>query len=445
MRALPPNGLHEQYMRSGRLFFRSNLREGGYAGFLSPRVHVRRMSGPKGIVVGALALIVVVLIISRFRLFEGKVGSNHSGAPNEHSSHKRGFWSFFDDLKRAGAKRIPPIAQQLQEAVKSGGHAEIARAFHEAIYDSFSKRSEAISAIEPFLADSDPFVRYSAGQALLTVGDLDGVPALLKLVQANSTIDEEGMDLRVQAAELLGQYRVADSAADIAKLYSETKNGDLLSALSKLGVAAAEEKSFPFAGGDPAISEYAMIGETRFLPKMQSLFASTTNPELKNATAWSLAKLTGDQTYITYLAQAAQAAIDARPKGEMRSDPSSHALRDLGSIESPVAVNTLQQALQSQNPVAVQYAVVNLIFNQSTNLEAATQVVLRELDGSQHMLGTDLMLNIAIKLDDPRIAAAGKAFDQRSGDNSWRLYSTQRRQWPIFNWIDSYVTTMNRK
>jgi hypothetical protein len=49
------------------------------------------------------------------------------------------------------------------------------------------------------------------------------------------------------------------------------------------------------------------------------------------------------------------------------------------------------------------------------------------------------MLNIASKLDDPEIRAAGEAFDQRSGDRSWKLYAVERRQWPIYNWIDEYV------
>ena len=90
------------------------------------------------------------------------------------------------------------------------------------------------------------------------------------------------------------------------------------------------------------------------------------------------------------------------------------------------------------------YTPVNLLFNQPGGSEKAKQVVLRELRGEQRKLGTELLLNVASKLDDPEVRAAGEAFDQRSGDRSWKLYAVVRRQWPIYNWIDDYVVTLNQ-
>jgi hypothetical protein len=71
--------------------------------------------------------------------------------------------------------------------------------------------------------------------------------------------------------------------------------------------------------------------------------------------------------------------------------------------------------------------------------------VLRELRGEQRILGTELMLNIAAQLDDSGIRAAGEAFDQRTGENSWKLYAVERKQWPIYNWIDDYVVVLNKR
>jgi hypothetical protein len=55
------------------------------------------------------------------------------------------------------------------------------------------------------------------------------------------------------------------------------------------------------------------------------------------------------------------------------------------------------------------------------------------------------MLNIAAQLDDSGIRAAGEAFDQRTGENSWKLYAVERKQWPIYNWIDDYVVVLNKR
>ena len=42
------------------------------------------------------------------------------------------------------------------------------------------------------------------------------------------------------------------------------------------------------------------------------------------------------------------------------------------------------------------------------------------------------------------VRGAGEVFDQRSGDRSWKIYSVERRQWPIYNWIDDYVVVLNQ-
>ncbi len=98
--------------------------------------------------------------------------------------------------------------------------------------------------------------------------------------------------------------------------------------------------------------------------------------------------------------------------------------------------------MESRNPVAVQYSVVNSLFNQTAGVVQAKRVVLRELRGEQQKLGRELLLEIAAKLDDSEVSAAGRSFDQRTGEHSWHYYAVERKDWPIYNWIDDYVVDL---
>ncbi len=348
-----------------------------------------------------------------------------------------------DSMKNAGIQETLAIVEQLKQAVASKDHGEIVRAFHEAIYGRAQKMSEALPAVRAYLTDADPFVRLTAARTLYTAGDRGGYETLHGMVAAEASIPDGKQDSRVEAARVLAKFREDRAANDIVVLYSKVKDGELLTSLATLGVRAPEAKQFPFVASDLAIAEYAMIGASDFLPKIAAMFQQTTDPDVKNAAAWAMARF-GKEDYANYLAQMAQAAIEANPKFSEKHDNSTAALRYLGSLETPVANEVLERALVSNNPVAVQYAVVNLVFNRAEASDKAKQVVLRELRGDQKKLGIELMLNIASKLDDPEIRAAGEAFDQRSGNGSWKLYTTERKQWPIYNWIDDYVVVLKK-
>jgi len=361
----------------------------------------------------------------------------------QQSAMRRFLATFTDGMKKAGIPVAPAVAEELRKAVATKDHGEISRAFHEAIYGRWQKAAEALPAVRIYLSDPDSFVQYTAARTLYTAGDRSGFQTLLQMVAANEPISEAKQDLRVQAARLLAKFREHAAAGIIVELYSKTKNGELLIGLATLGVRASEASKWPFIASDLAVTNYGKTGAIEFVSQLRSTFASTSDPELKNASAWTLARLTGEQAYVNYLVQTVQTAINANPRnGELRFDDSAAALRYLGSLQSPVAKQVLERALDSNNPVAVQYAVVNLLFNQPNGSDKAKQVVLRELRGEQSKLGTELMLNVAAQIDDPEIRAAGEAFDQRSGDRSWNLYAVKRRQWPIYNWIDDYVVAL---
>lgn len=213
---------------------------------------------------------------------------------------KRGFESIFEGMKKAGAREVPPIAKQLRDAVRSGDHAAIILAFHEGIYDPFNKMNEAIPAIKEFLSHQDPFVRYSAAQALCRAGDRSGVPILIEMVEVKDAIPEGEQDLRVQSAQVLAKFREFDAAGSIANLYTRTKEGELLTALATLGTRASEASEWPFVASDLAVTNYGKTAAIEFLPQLRSAFGSTSDSELKNASAWTLARITGEQAYVNY-------------------------------------------------------------------------------------------------------------------------------------------------
>ena len=363
----------------------------------------------------------------------------------QQNAMRRFLATFTDGMKKAGIPVAPAVGERLREAVATKDHGEISRAFHEAIYGRWQKMAEALPAVRIYLSDPDPFVQYTAARTLYTAGDRSGFQMLLQMVAAKDAIPEGNQDLRVEAARMLAMFREKKAIGEIVKLYSSTSGSGLLSALSTLGgqEIVSELEKQGFYANKFSIVRYGILQIQSFTPQIAATFQQTSNAELKNATAWALAR-TSDENYTNYLAEAAQPAIDANPKGSQKFDESTAALRYLGSVQSPIAKQVLERALDSNNPVAVQYAVVNLLFNQPGGSEKAKQVVLRELRGEQRKLGTELLLNVASKLQDPEIRGAGEAFDQRSGDRSWKIYSVERRQWPIYNWIDDYVVVLNQ-
>jgi HEAT repeat protein len=348
--------------------------------------------------------------------------------------------AFTEGMKKAGIQVAPSIAEQLRQAVATNNHTEIVRAFHEAIYGRGQKMAEVLPVVREYLSATDPFIQYTAARTLYTAGDRSGFETLLRMVSSRDTIPEGKQDLRVEAARELAKFREKEAVGSIVELYRTTAGGGLLSALSTLGgqEIVSELQRQSFYANKFSIVRYGILEIQTFVPQIAATFQQTTDLELKNAAAWALARA-GDQNYVQYLTEAAQPAINAAPKDSGTYNESEAALRYLGSLQSPIARQVLESALDSNDSVAVRYAVVNLLFNQVDGSEKARQVVLRELRGEQRKLGAELMLNIASKLDDPEIRAAGEAFDQRSGDRSWKLYAVERRQWPIYNWIDEYV------
>jgi HEAT repeat protein len=338
---------------------------------------------------------------------------------------------------------LPSTADSIQAAVQSNDAGAITRAFHEAIYDRSAKMDEALPAVRRFLKDPSPFVRVRAAETLYTAGDRSGYSALIDLVRSAQPQMDGDYDLRFKAGTILAKFRETQAAADVFDLYRRTNGGGLLEASVKLGAtdAVTVMAKYGYVQNEFSIERYARLCPPEFLPKLVATFSTATEPAMRTAVAYALVRLTGEQSYVEYLAQAAQPAIDAKPhSGAFSYDDSSKALKYLGSIRGQRAREVLERALDSANGVAIHYAVVNLLFNQPGGSAKARLIVLRQLDGVPLILDSwERTFQIAATLNDPEIRAAAEAFDRRTGDRSWHYWGVERKNWPIYNWIDDYV------
>ena len=163
-----------------------------------------------------------------------------------------------------------------------------------------------------------------------------------------------------------------------------------------------------------------------------STFETTSNAEIKRDAAWALARMTGEDRYVAFLAGLARTALDPAASEADRHLRLWQTLEYLGSLDHPLARRVLEEALGSPFPTAVEYATVNLLVNQPDGSEKARQVVLRQLRDGHRLLPWETLLNLAAALDDAEIAAAGEAFDRRDAMHP-------HRDWPLYDWIDDYV------
>lgn len=364
---------------------------------------------------------------------------------------KKGLQAIVEGLKQMGAKEIPPIAEELKAAVASGDAGIMLRAFNEAIYGRFAQMTEAIPALKAYLQSPDPHVRYLAAETLLRVGDKSGVPMLVDTINSKNAVLNGTTDLRFTAARMLGRYNVIEAAQSLSSLYQSTKDTGVLNAqlhlqkknASKETIAQVVSSRTPgfvlFNLGLAGLPEGETFARDTFMdPKVPSDYAT----ETKMIAAWALARSSGEAQYVNYLIEAALPAI-AASKDQTSFNPSTEALRYLGSVQTPAARSVLEEALNSQNPTAVQYATVNLLFNQPGGSQKAEQLVLTELQTTPSKLGTDLAMQIASQLNNPAIKAAAQSFDRKTGGDRWRYWGVERSNWPIQNWVYDYAVTLN--
>lgn len=355
---------------------------------------------------------------------------------------RKGFEAIYEGLKRMGMRELPAAKKYLEDAAATGDKGRVLRAVHDVICSpTIWKLDEAIPALEACLKFPDPYVRYAAAEALFTVGVRSGYSTLIELVQADEPIEGLGRDVRIEAAATLAKFRETSAAPAIYELYQRTRSGALIAALSLLQAEQAPSLvgSRGFFPESSAMRYYALNNSTNLIPQIKSTFYSTRRPDVKVASAYALAAMSGSPEAISYLVDVVESGNEPQGQGGYRDS-----VRYLGALQVPQAKETLEAALDSKDSTTVQVAAVNLIFNQGGSSKV-NHMVAAELQGEPTPLGTDLALNLAVQLrGDPAIESAGQAFARRNPGGSWELYTIERKNWPIYNWVDNFVVRLNR-
>ena len=336
----------------------------------------------------------------------------------------------------------------LAQAVASHDRGTMLRGFHRAIWDNSADMDEALPAIRKYLAHADPWVRYLAAEALYTAGDESGYTALAGLVRSPQPIpqrlsQDDNEDLREQAAYLLAKFRQKKAATELfVPLYRQTRDRKLLSHVVKL---LGKETPQDIKADLPPLYQ-ASLGDATFQAVAEKEFREPFAPDISKAesrqhAAWILARLTGEESYVVFLEQAAQPAIDGRQKANGFNE-NTQALRYLGSVQHPRVRSALERALDSPNSFAVDLAVVNLLFNQPGRSEKAEQLIMQQMQALPLRLGSwEMAFRIAAKINTPEMRATGQSSGE-SGAPLWQCWGVKRKNWPIYSWIDDYVVEL---
>ncbi len=348
-----------------------------------------------------------------------------------------------DYLVSHDPKRERRIKDKINIALASGDDGEVLRALHLSAYSREYKNSEIQSAFRSFLTNTRPYIRLLVARYLYITGDNSGRQTLLNIISLPSAILVEGLDHRIEAAEILSRYRDKGASNDIISLYGVTKDGAVLDSLARLGVRCPEEAKFSYIGSENALTHYGMVGAIEFVPKMRKTFATASDSRSRIGAARSIAQLTGEAQYLEFLAVHANIAV----KEDNPNKDSLRALKYLGSIDSPIALKVLSDGVLSANKEAVKYSAVNLLHNQDKGFGPVKQLLLKELEPKNaklFKLPEELKWQlITVASDDPEIERAAKAYSDRMQAFDWEYYVRERKQWPIYNWVDNFVVTVN--
>src|SRR6185295_8108586 len=132
-------------------------------------------------------------------------------------------------------------------------------------------------------------------------------------------------------------------------------------ALERLGLRLEPAGLRPFRRG--AAVYYGILNAREHLPQLVASFEQGGDAEVKHATAWALARMTGEARYVNHVAEYARRAFGPNAKPRDRYQRIWKSLMCLGSLDNPTAREVLEEALDSPFPEAVEVAVVNLLLN----------------------------------------------------------------------------------
>lgn len=340
------------------------------------------------------------------------------------------------------SKRAQKVIVQINKAIEKNDRSEIRHAFHVAAYSRSSKNSEIQEAFRSFLNYPNLSIRFLAAKYLYLTGNKSGKPVLINLIKKSEPLIIDNIDYRILAAQTLAMYREQAAASAIIKLYESTKDGSLLSTLALLSTRLPGAEDFPYVGKENALTEYGLIGADNWIPEMRKTFETSKDFHSRLGSARSLAQMTGETKYLDYLIEVTRKALaNAKTTKETLK-----AIKYIGSIDDPKASEILLEGLKSDSFEVVEHSVVNLIFNQSQGYEAVKKLILDELELANiktFKLSEELKWNLIATISDYEVQQAAKAYSKRTQLFDWEYYVVERKDWPIYNWVDGYVVKLN--
>jgi len=419
-------------------------------------------------IVTSLAIAGLALVASLFALSIRKVltpiGTTDSSAQTEAISAEevyanmdakeretvtKGLKTLVEDLGKFGLKPVLGIERKPDAAITTGDYGEMRRAFSDAVYGNFGSMEDSVAAMKKHLDSENVIISFLAAEHLLIAGDRSGVPKLIEILKSPEAIPykilTKEFELRDIACEILGKFRIEEAVPFLKEYYERTRSGAPLTALTQLGHRAGTW-SERYQGGRGSVW-YAKVGATEYLPDIKKTFQESTDPETRIGAAWAAAYMGGGPEYVNHLIEASKLAAEAPDdRGAGEFNKSRDALRYLGTIQTPEAVEALEKALASKNPRASSVALVNLLFNQKEPSEKARTMLFEQLNGTaDHRIYPELAMRMIAALDDAELKDAAARASRRTSAYPWRFWGVERANWPIENWIYDYIVILNEK
>jgi hypothetical protein len=121
-------------------------------------------------------------------------------------------------------------------------------------------------------------------------------------------------------------------------------------------------------------------------------------------------------------------------------NPSTLAFRCLGSIRNPEVKQIMEDSLLSPSEYVRSVAAASLLLVQGGKSTALVDFLRQHVSLRGPMtIDSSLGFQMAAKLDDPVVNAAGLERDRLNGGKDWNYHGVKRKDWPVYSWADDLL------
>ena len=318
--------------------------------------------------------------------------------------------------------------------------------------DSRFPVSDILDISRSLLEHENRSVRFKAIYYLYLFGAADDAYSELVKILNNpfGETPEDRLSDQKGAFELLVKFRDTRAKEELLRFFEAYESrAELISKLTPLGFSELlpEINNQRERTGYSYATNLAKLAPNKYILEIQNEFENTRHETLKPELAKALYESTKDFEYLNYLKSLADVAINDYPdepnkrKGRTTTDLPSISLKQLASIKSPEVKEYLEASLESENPVVVEIALVNLLLSHGDSPKAVNK--LKEVVGDRESkVSEDTKLRLAFEVGDPEVLRVFKeTYDKQyqGPSNYWWKYSNHHQYQSIYYWIDNYT------